>query len=152
MNNLKFRVWSDYHKSFVIEGGGFGLQRLFEDFSFTLRGRFSRGEDYKMPSNVEDYEINQWTGLVDKNGIDIYQGDYLSFTIPKITHGPEAEHITNAEVWYDVETASWQFGKFVNKNCSPPHEWSYDLSWPLDKKSILVTGNIYQNQLDNLKL
>jgi len=139
MNNLKFRVWEIPTQEFIYD-----MDDLFKNPS-VIPSKIFDGTDGLLL-------INQWTGLKDSTGKDIYEGDYLSFTIPKITHGPEAEHITNAEVWYDVETASWQFGKFVNKNCSPPHEWSYDLSWPLDKKTLLVTGNKYQNQLDNLKI
>lgn len=136
MNNLKFRVWES---TVGFEKFYYDMDDLFKNPSVIPSKIFS-GEDKLLI-------INQWTGLQDKNGRDIYEGDYLSFEIPKITHGPEKEFITDAEVWYDVETASWQFGKFINKNCSPPHKWSYDLSWPLDKKTLLVTGNIYEKNL-----
>lgn len=134
MNNLKFRVWELPSKKFWYD-----MDDLFKNPS-VIPSKIFNGEDGLL-------FINQWTGLQDKNGLDIYEGDYLSFEIPKITHGPEKEFIADAEVWYDVGTASWQLGKFINKNCSPPHEWSYDLSWPLDKKTLLVTGNIYEKNL-----
>lgn len=73
----KFRVWSDYHKEFLIQGAEFGLQRLFEDFSVALMGKWQRNEDYKMPFRISDYKIQQWTGLTDSQGVEIYEGDIL---------------------------------------------------------------------------
>lgn len=127
----KFRVWSSYHNKFVINDAEFSLIRWFETISTCLKGGFSRNEDYNTPCNIEDYEINQWTGLKDSAGQDIYEGDILSFKIAAITHGPEAEYITDAVVWYDYEYAIWCFGK------------CYDMTCNIDKNSILITGNKY---------
>ncbi len=77
----KFRVWSDYHKKFVVQGAEFGLQRLFEDFSVSLMGKWQRNEDYEMPAYIGGYKIQQWTGLTDSQGVEIYEGDIVEYKI-----------------------------------------------------------------------
>lgn len=134
--NYKFRVWSDYHKSFVIEGGGFGLQRLFEDFSFTLRGRFSRGEDYKMPNNVEDYKINQWTGLKDSTGKDIYEGDIIQFEMHLCL-----ERVIFRDGAFGVHF-NWKHSKDGRRKDSDSADFYPLLDIGYSKK---VVGNFYQN-------
>jgi len=55
MRELKFRAW--YGKKF---------------------NYFSLGETNKYPSNVMDFPVNQYTGLKDMNGKEIYEGDIIS--------------------------------------------------------------------------
>lgn len=125
--NHKFRIWSDYHKKFVVEGGEFGLQRLFEDFSATLKGRWQRNDDYKMPSHIGDYKITQWTGLLDRNNKEIYCGDIVSgeFYDTEYHHSEtiEAPVVFNNGA-FNISSSNWH------------------------KPSLQIVGNIFENPLD----
>lgn len=125
--NHKFRIWSDYHKKFVVENGEFGLQRLFEDFSATLKGKWSRNEDYNTPSHIGDYKITQWTGLKDKNGQNIYCGDIVSgeFYDTEYHHSKtiEAPVVFNNGA-FNISSSNWH------------------------KPSLQIVGNIFENPLD----
>lgn len=106
MRTIKFRVWDTDSKK-MLTPIGFDLQSLID------------GEDY---ATLEGCEIMQFTGLLDKNGKEIYEGDIIEWKKP-------AQESTNS---------SWGIGEIKWNNTG-----FYIPGAGLDFTEII--GNIYQN-------
>jgi len=64
MREIKFRVW---HKA---------DEKMYEVYGFAQNKWFLKGKQFPMPNGA--VVIMQYTGLKDKNGKEIYEGDLLT--------------------------------------------------------------------------
>ena len=127
---IKFRGWDeDYEKTTYFDD---------EDYHYRPPFVFRLEQVFKKDSNYDDYEdfeykditdkveIMQYTGLHDKNGKEIYEGDIVkSFFVDTDEAGNEIYKYYIIEVKYDEVLCSYKIDKFMN---------------------LEVIGNIYENK------
>ena len=78
MREIKFRVYDTVNKCFISDMSNFWINP-----SFTAMMEWRPEFDGQMTFDLNDSLIfQQYTGLKDKNGMEIYQGDILEFIDP----------------------------------------------------------------------
>ena len=129
MREYKFRVWDTENKEML------KVQELdFEDTFYG--GRLSiRTDQYNDYFDIEDMILMQYTGLKDKNGKEIYEGDIIF----------DSFYERKAKVVF-LEGAFWLDYIDDFKEYKTIHK-RYQLLANYDNKSVLeVIGNIYDNK------
>jgi len=127
---LKFRIYSKRTKN------------LYSGDELHYLVHIDGGLKYLTEGNG-DYIIQQFTGLIDKNGVEIFEGDLVNFIVKGIPHGPEVEYFTKEPVWYDNEDACWYFGRYTVDG--EIYGWSI-MGDNIDRNSFEVIGNIFENK------
>ena len=123
MREIKFRAWSTTRNKMV------SASEVTTVFWPTLR--FCEYND--MDAQV-DLPLMQYTGLLDKNGAEIYDGDVMS-----IKYKWKGEtHVCNAQIQFD------KVGFILLEN---PEDGNWCDDWNLgdDSDKFEIIGNIHQN-------
>ena len=127
---IKFRAWDKKNKSFIPD------DNEFKEYMIGLDGKFYKMDFYSGVSGYEDGNLiwnelenivlMEYTGLKDKNGKEIYEGD--------IVFSESNQYYKQDEIIWDCFGMGWDIGK----------KDSWKLRSPMSSKTEII-GNIYEN-------
>ena len=125
MRDIKFRAYDKFAEK-MMDDEDIGVLPSNDTI-----GTNSYGNITLINASNEYYVIMQYTGLNDKNGTEIYDGDIVMVTHPHDTTGDFTG--THGQVFYDDTEGAWYH---VGHHGRPPKRmWEY----------CEVVGNIYEN-------
>ena len=118
MRQIKFRAWDR------LSAGGIMLQ--WEQIS---KWNIPMGELFK----DGQYEIMQFTGLKDKNGKEVYEGDY----------DKDYQVVT----WCEKRNGwAWSVYDFPTKDYMLCHCYSCEGDYDFNEAAFEIIGNVYENE------
>lgn len=132
MREIRFRAW--YPNSKIMEynlpSRSDGVEHGLNDYLLDLQGY---------------YELMQYTGQKDKNGVEIWEGDIIKTRYISFWHSSLEENRIGQIYWSFPEAGMaifWEdaisHGR-LNKECNADQRYGFE--W----KEYEVTGNIYKN-------
>ncbi len=129
MRDIKFRVYDEGSMKYPEEY----KENRFDNYFIDLNGQLRYYQNCYDGGffDTDNAKLMQFTGLHDKNGKEIYEGDIVK--VKNVDY-----HI--GQIIYDEEYAEYEIE--IGKDSAFPISVLYTLSYDLD---IEVIGNIYEN-------
>ena len=127
---IKFRAWNKLDSN--------SKERMIYPAILDVDGEvmMSNGDSWDIP-------IMQYTGLKDKNGKEIFEGDIVLYGENKLFHSPPPKEMKGVIVYNE-----W-WAKFIiedkNGSWNPKYTWNGTQNEKGGTDIILVIGNIYEN-------
>jgi hypothetical protein len=82
--------------------------------------------------DIREETVGQYTGLKDRSGVDVFQGDIFT------EKNPDGEHQTSGEVIFDGDLAAFTVKK-------PNGGWEYLHVFLSENRRSFVGGNVHQH-------
>jgi uncharacterized phage protein (TIGR01671 family) len=132
MRDIKFRAWDNIGEQMIFD---FGMTP--EDYHAYI---IPEGAEY--PDQFEYYDdikLMQYTGLKDKNGVEIYEGDILRLFDPRLPEKTKSSEVTFDRGAFLVDT---QMGTLPDRTTL---KTLYRELMNREYSDCEVIGNIYEN-------
>lgn len=128
MRSFKFRAWDTYYEKMVATG----FSVIGEVIMFGIIDQYITINPIDGKGSLERYNdivLMQFTGLIDKNGVDIYDGDIVTHKFNRIW---KTEMHTSQVIWDTKYSCYYLFYGVSNHRMR-------------DDSTYEVIGNIYQS-------
>lgn len=144
MRNIKFRAWDkDYEKMTYFDDEDYEYKPPFVfrlDQVFKKDNNYDDYEDFEYNDITDKVEIMQYTGLHDKNGKEIYEGDIIEFSYDMFI-GNFDTFVAKGKIVF--EEGAFYVEVFENERTTEDEAY---LLYSINLDTIEVIGNIYENE------
>jgi len=134
MRQIKYRAWHKGKNKFLYFSG-FGIS--WQKGRFVMDASENEGHCYHCFGQEIDEAIQQFTGLKDKNGKDIYEGDVLTYREKLHEHG-DVQSLKGRVIYCET------FGAFCISGLDSAFIWNYFTDMTLS--DFEVVGNIFESK------
>lgn len=124
----KFRAW---HKTWEEMGK---VKRIRFDDDGNANNVLFKGKEFGVNAKINEFELMQSTGLKDKNGKEIFEGDIIAIEVD------DTETPINARVFQNSKIGVLMFHVFEDNEDVPMVELLEDNSVAFE-----IIGNVYEN-------